>query len=331
MPWRPLEGAAAALTLVALYAHLTVATHRVGDWHSFVTQLFYLCATVVIVFIGCIFRDRLRRREFASRTALVEALRQQSDFTAKMSHEIRTPLNVMVGYADILLDEGLEQGGAEPRRLVQQIRGNGVKLRNLISDLLDFSKAQAGQMQLHPEPVALGEVIQEVGDTFRPLTERKGLELETVCPRGLPDVVTDRQRLGQILTNLMGNAVKFTERGRITIEVAPAAAVDEATLAAFTPLEDGRGAGRGASAPRAQLVILIRDTGIGIRAPDVQRLAADYQQLDGKKYGGTGLGLSISKKLAQLLGGRIAVMSRPQEGTTFALFLPSTPRLRAAA
>jgi signal transduction histidine kinase len=335
MPWTPFLGGVVAFGVVALYAALTVVTGNVGDARSFTTQLFYLNATAAVAVVAGGFRERLRRREFESRMALVEALHMQSDFTAKWSHEVRTPLSVMIGYADILLDEALDQGAGESRRLVQRIRGNGIKLRNLISDLLDFAKAEAGQMKLHREPVSVAEVLEEVADTFRPVAERKGLDVRTGCSGSLPAVVTDRQRLCQVLTNLVANAVKFTERGSVAIE---ALAVDEAepgSLEGFTVLEAsirGRGASLAANGPRPEVVILVRDSGIGIREPDLARLAADYQQLDARKYGGTGLGLSISKKLAQLLGGRVAVRSRYEEGSTFALFLPlDAPECRVAA
>ncbi|HZP41142.1 MAG TPA: HAMP domain-containing sensor histidine kinase [Candidatus Binatia bacterium] len=331
MPWRPLAAAAASGMLIAVYALLTAVTGHIGNPTAFRTQLVYLAFAAAVGIVSGAYRERLRRREFASRMALVDALQQQGDFTARWSHEIRTPINVMIGYADILLDDALERGGAEARRLVQRIRNNGVTLRNLISDLLDFSKAEAGRLTLHPEPVSLPEVVEEIGDTFRPVAERKGLDLEVVCPSGLPPIVTDRQRLSQILTNLVANAVKFTERGRVTIEVHGRGASPPGYRFTFLEPRGRRGASAAPDAP-AKLAILVRDTGIGIREADIVRLAADYAQLDGKEYGGTGLGLSISRRLARLLGGRIGVASRRGEGTTFALFLPlATPAYRAAA
>ena len=186
---------------------------------------------------------------------------------------------------------------ATPRVGWSTASGPTVLLHGLISDLLDYAKVEAGKMEMHPEPVAVQALLDGVADRFRPLTARKGLALDTVYADAPPSVVTDRQRVEQILTNLVGNAVKFTERGGITLE---ARLADDA--AGFTPLATGE-----VVVPTGPgLLILVRDTGIGIREEDVARLAADFEQLDAEaaaKYGGTGLGLSISRRLAQRLGG----------------------------
>jgi signal transduction histidine kinase len=224
----------------------------------------------------------------------------------------------MVGYADILLEDALAAGGDEARRLVERIRGHGVLLHGLISDLLDYAKVEAGKMDVHAEPIRVRELVEGVADRFRPLTTRKGLDLATVCREELPEIVTDRQRVEQILTNLVGNAVKFTERGAITIEARATEDVDDR----FMPLSP---AANGVAPAGPGVVIMVRDTGIGIRQDDVARLAGDFEQLEHEaaaRYGGTGLGLSISRRLAHRLGGRIAVRSRYAEGSTFALFLP---------
>jgi signal transduction histidine kinase len=309
---------AGAVALAGSYVALVVGTGRVGPPAIFLSHVCYLLGTAGIVAVAAHHRERLRWREFRSRRALADALRLQSEFTAKLSHEIRTPINVMIGYADILLDGGLERGAREPRELTERIRGSGLRLRQLIGDLLDFAKARAGKLEVHPEPLEPGCVVNEVADTFRPIAAQKGLELRTIRRQDVPSVVTDRQRLSQILVNLVSNAVKFTEHGGVTVELGPAAGYDEAMRAGFTFLDEGRGIPDG-------IVVLVHDTGIGIRPTDVARLAADYQQCDGaEKYGGTGLGLSIARKLTSLLGGRLAVRSHFDAGTTFALFLPRT-------
>jgi signal transduction histidine kinase len=235
----------------------------------------------------------------------------------------------MIGYSDILLDEALADADEDTRALVGRIRGHGVRLHALISDLLDYAKAEAGKMKVQTEPVQVNDVVRLVVDDFRPLTERKGLDLVAVSGDDVPVIHSDRHRLEQILTNLVGNAVKFTEQGRITIEVRSIDSSADAELTGLTVLSDSA-----AGMPSRGVAILVQDTGMGIRPEDVARLAADFQQLEGtsERYGGTGLGLSISKKLAGLLGGRIAVGSRLAEGSTFALLLPAdVPRWRAAA
>jgi signal transduction histidine kinase len=173
-------------------------------------------------------------------------------------------------------------------------------------------------MDVHAETIRVDELVERVADRFRPLTARKGLDLATSCHDLLPEVLTDRQRVEQILTNLLANAVKFTERGTITIE----ARIADEDADGFTPLTNGA---EPVTSADPAVVILVRDTGIGIRHDDVARLAGDFEQVDREaaaKYGGTGLGLSISRRLAHRLGGRIAVRSRYDEGSTFALYLP---------
>jgi signal transduction histidine kinase len=271
--------------------------------------------------VGTAVREGLRRREFANRQALTQALRHKDEFMAKMTHELRTPIHVMVGYADILLEEGLAAGQGEARPLVESIRSHGVLLHGLVSDLLDYAKAEAGKMEVHAEPVRMREVVEQVAESFRPLSERRGLRLRTSC-QGAPTVTSDRQKIQQILTNLVGNALKFTERGNITIEVRRRLDPGDRTLSELVFLAEPPPALR----PAEGVFLLVRDTGIGIREEDVRTLAADFQQPDAEaaaKYGGTGLGLSISKKLAQVLGGSMAVATRYRHGSTFVVFVPS--------
>jgi signal transduction histidine kinase len=305
--------------LVAGYV-LTISVRGLPTDHRLlVNNVFFLVSTAIITVVAVALRERLRWREFSHRMALTEALHHKGEFMARMSHELRTPIHVMIGYADILLDEAALRGQADARRLVEGVRSHGVVLHRLISDLLDFSKAEAGKMELQPEPVAVESVIEMVADRFRPIVERKGLTLRTRCPGCVPAIVTDRQRLEQILTNLVGNAVKFTEHGEVAIEVETLHPGDR-LLAGFTFLDD-----RDGDAGVPGIAILVRDTGIGIRHGQLARLASDFQQLDEEaaaRYGGTGLGLSISRKLAELLGGRIAVRSQYRHGSTFAFVLP---------
>jgi signal transduction histidine kinase len=198
-------------------------------------------------------------------------------------------------------------------------------LRTLVSDLLDYAKADAGKLAVRPEPVSARDVVEEVADSFRPLAERKGIRVDTEYVETGLDLVTDPHRLGQILVNLVSNAVKFTEKGSVRLSVRRVSA-GEPALAGCRMLT-------GDNALDADgVLMLVEDTGIGVREDDLARLADDYIQFEGERYGGTGLGLSIARKLTQLLGGRLAVRSMLGEGSTFAVVLPaSKPALREAA
>jgi signal transduction histidine kinase len=325
MPWGIRGVLVGAAVLNGGYVATILGAGRIGDGHVFANHLTYLFGTTGICLVAAKLREQLRWREFRSRVALADALRLQGEFTAKMSHEIRTPINVMIGYADILLDGAIEEAGPERRRLVERVREHGVKLRTLVSDLLDYAKADAGKLAVRPEPVSARDVVEEVADSFRPLAERKGIRVDTEYVETGLDLVTDPHRLGQILVNLVSNAVKFTEKGSVRLSVRRVSA-GEPALAGCRMLT-------GDNALDADgVLMLVEDTGIGVREDDLARLADDYIQFEGERYGGTGLGLSIARKLTQLLGGRLAVRSMLGEGSTFAVVLPaSKPALREAA
>jgi len=317
MPWPPLWAGATCGVLLAGYVVGALATGPITDHRIFVSNLFFLTTTMLITVVGARVSERRRRRDFENRVALTEALRHKDEFLAKMTHELRTPIHVMIGYADILLEDALAAGEQEARPLVGSIRNHGVLLHRLVSDLLDYSKVQAGKMEIHAERVPLRDVVEEVADSFRPLSERKGLRLRTAYPGGFPRITTDAQKVQQILNNLVANALKFTDHGTITIEVRRQ--LDAADVVVLAEPSRKIAAADG-------IHLLVRDTGIGIRDTDVRALAADFHQVDAHaaaKYGGTGLGLSISKRLAQLLGGWIGVATRYGEGSTFVVFLPS--------
>jgi signal transduction histidine kinase len=328
MPWPARWSAVGSVALTGVYALAMLLTGPIAISRMFYSNVSLLLAVGVIATASTAFREQLRWREFANRSALVDALQQRREFMAKMSHELRTPLHVIIGYADILLGEFLPAEGVEARGLVERSRTSAVSLHRMISDLLDYAKVEAGKMDVRAEPMDVSDVVAQVVDGFRPLIERKGLAVTVRCEDALPAVVSDRQRVEQILVNLIGNAVKFTEQGEVAIETC----VIRGPLDGYRSL-DGEGAE--AAPGEAQLAILVRDTGVGIAEDDLARLAQDFQQVAEAAagyYGGTGLGLSISRKLAQLLGGRIAVRSRHAEGSTFALLLPAPePRHRAAA
>jgi signal transduction histidine kinase len=207
--------------------------------------------------------------------------------------------------------------------LVERVRSRGVFLHRLISDLLDFAKVEAGRMEVSRQPVALRPLVEQIVATFGPLVERKGLAFEVHIAADLPVVAGDPHRLEQVLSNLLANALKFTDAGAITVDVR----VVDAALPGFTSLG---GDPIGTSSP--MVGVFLGDTGVGIRTGDLRQLASDFQQLHGvgARFGGTGLGLSISRRLVDLLGGRLLVQSRYGSGSTFAVLLPVLDEVAAA-
>jgi HAMP domain-containing protein/signal transduction histidine kinase/ActR/RegA family two-component response regulator len=244
---------------------------------------------------------------------LAAASQYKSEFLANMSHELRTPLNSLLLLARLLADNPDENLTGKQIEFARTIHNAGSDLMALIDDILDLSKIEAGRMDVDFGEVAFDEVRAYVEQAFRPQAEEKELTLEVVLAPDLPAaMVTDAQRLQQILRNLMSNAVKFTDSGvvRLDIGIAPAGPFEEPTLAAAPSVVQFR----------------VTDTGIGIAPDKVAVIFDEFKQADGttsRRYGGTGLGLSISRELARLLGGAIAVSSTPGEGSAFTLYLPA--------
>jgi signal transduction histidine kinase/DNA-binding response OmpR family regulator len=241
-------------------------------------------------------QDQLRERALE----LERASRYKSEFLANMSHELRTPLNSSLILAKLLADNGNGNLNEEQVRFAQTIYSAGNDLLNLINDILDISKVEAGKLELVPEDLPLRRVIEGLARVFEPLARQKHLEFALTVEPDVPmSIHTDRQRLEQILKNLLSNAVKFTDAGKVTLNVS-----------ADT---DG------------WIQFAVQDSGIGIAPEQQDRIFDAFHQADGstaRKYGGTGLGLSISRDLTALLGGTLTLTSTPGEGSTFTLCLP---------
>ncbi|MDR7269689.1 signal transduction histidine kinase/ligand-binding sensor domain-containing protein/DNA-binding response OmpR family regulator [Pelomonas saccharophila] len=247
-------------------------------------------------------RVRERTEELAHAQHAAEAsTRAKSEFLANMSHEIRTPMNAILGMSYLALQTGLD---ARQRNYVDKVHRAAESLLGIINDILDFSKIEAGRLEIEEIPFRLGDVLDQLATLVGMRAEEKGLELLFALPPGLPTaLVGDPSRLGQILLNLSNNAVKFTERGEVTVAVAETAREGE----------------------RVTLRFEVRDTGIGLAPDACARLFQPFTQADAstsRRYGGTGLGLAICRHLVERMGGEIGVDSEPGRGSCFHFSLP---------
>jgi signal transduction histidine kinase len=230
------------------------------------------------------------------------ASRAKSDFLARMSHELRTPLNSIIGFSEVMLMGLAGELSEEQHRQTEMINSSGKHLLQLINDILDLSKVEAGSTEVVPAPFDAGALVRSVGETVAVQARERGLELLVDVPPEPLGVVSDERLVRQILLNLLGNALKFTEEGSVTIRVA-----------------------REGASVRFEVV----DTGPGIDAEHQVHIFDEFWQLtpqDGSKPKGTGLGLAISSQMAQLLGGTLACTSAPGQGATFTLTLPLVRR-----
>jgi signal transduction histidine kinase/DNA-binding response OmpR family regulator len=235
------------------------------------------------------------------------ASEHKSAFLASMSHELRTPLNAIIGYSEMLYETAQDEGQDEFLPDLARIRDAGRHLLGLINDILDLSKIEAGKMDLYLEEVDLAGLVEEVRSIVEPLVTANSNRLEIVCPGTLGALYTDRTKLKQSLLNLLSNAGKFTQEGRIKLEVKPGG---------------------------PEISFIVSDTGIGMTDEQQSRLFQAFSQADAsttRRYGGTGLGLAISKHFCQMLGGDITVESTPGRGSTFTITLPDRARSAPAA
>jgi PAS domain S-box-containing protein len=250
--------------------------------------------------------DIAQQNELLRRQAieLEQASALKSQFLANMSHEFRTPLNAMLGYTSMLL-QGVA-GECEPpvKRQLGRIESNGRHLLTIINEILDISRIEAGRMPLQLSTFRIPDLLNEVKSELEPIIMRSKLTVTLKLPKDLGPIASDRQKVKQIILNLLSNALKFTHHGGVTIAAKRNAKERTVTLS-------------------------VTDTGIGIASADLGRIFEDFRQLDNsptRAYGGTGLGLSICRRLALMLGGRIAVQSQPGKGSTFVLTLPTKGR-----
>ncbi|MFD5080163.1 HAMP domain-containing protein [Streptomyces sp. NPDC058371] len=255
---------------------------------------------------------------------LAVSMRYKSEFLANMSHELRTPLNSLLILAKLLADNADSNLTPKQVEFAETIHGAGSDLLQLINDILDLSKVEAGKMDVSPTRIALVQLVDYVEATFRPLTAEKGLDFSVRVSPELPATLhTDEQRLLQVLRNLLSNAVKFTDSGAVELVIRPAGA--DVPVAIREQLLE---AGSLRDADADLIAFSVTDTGIGIAASKMRVIFEAFKQADGttsRKYGGTGLGLSISREIARLLGGEIHAQSEPGRGSTFTLYLPQHP------
>lgn len=238
-----------------------------------------------------------------ARDAAERSNRTKSIFLANMSHEFRTPLNAIIGYSELLQEELAESEATDLVDDAQRITFAGRQLLELVNDVLDVSKIEAGKMELYLETFNIASLIDGVLDIVKPLIAQKSNRLQVHLDSSLGDMTADQTKVRQILLNLLSNAAKFTEDGEINLRVT--------------------------REPDGEICFEVQDSGIGISEKQLSRLFQPFTQADAsttRKYGGSGLGLTISKHFCEMMGGRIEVSSRPNEGSVFKAFLPQTVR-----
>ena len=283
------------------------AEYRYGETWVRITERRTPDGSTVVVYTDI---TELKRRQGELEEAMAQAEaanRAKSTFLANMSHELRTPLNAIIGLTEMLVSHSDRFGTEKALEPLRRVHRAGRHLLELINQVLDLSKIEAGKLDLNPESINVPPLVDEVAGTARPLAEQNANRLLVDCPAELPSLHVDALRLRQILLNLLSNACKFTKNGEVSLRIAPVSG-------------DGRD----------WLEFVVADSGIGMSADQLGRLFQDFSQADqstARRYGGTGLGLAITRRLARMMGGDVTVASEPDRGSTFTVRLPVAFRL----
>jgi len=278
-----------------LIGGLVVRRKAAGEFPAPVVDLLQTFAAQSVL---AIHNARLFREIEEKGRELESANQHKSEFLANMSHELRTPLNAILGYTELILDNIYGDVPEKIQEVLERLEKNGRHLLNLINDVLDLSKIEAGQLTLSLNEYSMGDVIQTVFTSVEALAAEKDLDLKVEVSKDLTIGKGDEQRIAQVILNLVGNAIKFTDEGEVKIEV---------------------------TVSNETFLVSVHDTGPGVTEADQQKIFDEFQQADGsstRKKGGTGLGLSISKKIIDMHGGRIWVESTLGKGSTFRFTLP---------
>jgi signal transduction histidine kinase len=314
---------------------LTTRTRRLVVWTLGVGGALFLAFGLL--------REQRRALHVAARSVELERLysdvkranQAKSEFLANVSHELRTPLNAIVGFVELLRDGFY--GDLTPRQVppVDRIAASATHLRHLVDQVLDIAKIAAGRLEVHSETIVLRPFVLNVASELESLVSEKGLALSITVGASLPRVRTDPTHLRQILINLIGNAVKYTPTGSVSVRARLLGAPEEIGARTPTPragMDDPSAAALLARAPRSGIWVALQviDTGVGIAANDLARIFDEFEQVNAGPRGdsmqrGTGLGLAISRRLARLLGGDISVESVLGRGSTFTIWLPVSP------
>jgi signal transduction histidine kinase len=292
--------------------------------------LVYLVAAVVFVGLGLLLQhERRQARKLVERSRelerlsseLLRASRMKNEFLANVSHELRTPLNAIVGFVD-LLREGV-YGELAPRQIkpVERIEASANHLRHLVDQILDLAKMAAGRLDVHTEVLDIRPFILDVASEMESLVNEKDLSLSLTMGSALPRIRTDPTHLRQILVNLVGNAIKYTEKGSIVVRTRMISREEGITLGMPGNLLGMDLLGG------MLLLVQVTDPGVGIAPADQERIFEEFEQVGAgprtdSVNRGTGLGLAISRRLARLLGGDMSLVSRTGKGSTFSLWLP---------